>query len=225
MARRKQHVPWTRSGHASEEQHSADEVVRETGWVFNNVTGDELDLAEFVETGDHEVAAYLEAFGLRDRRSPTQTLVEIGVRHRPDDRRVHPRVRPGDRLRPRRRVPRALPRDRRPVRHRRAAAAPCHVADGRTLDIADDSPTSCSATSRCSTATTTTRSALAREAVRVTKPGGHDRPELPHLGRPPTSLLWPAGKVMRALWRMPGARPGCWPASAWPRASAGRPTA
>ena len=48
-ARRKQHVPWRAAGTASEQQRSADDVVRETGWVFNNVTGDELNLAEFVE--------------------------------------------------------------------------------------------------------------------------------------------------------------------------------
>ncbi len=78
MSRRKQHVPWTAAGTASEQQHSADEVVRETGWVFNNRTGDSLDLAEFVETGDHETLAYLQAFGL-DEGIEHQTLVEIGA--------------------------------------------------------------------------------------------------------------------------------------------------
>ena len=63
MSRRKQHVPWTAAGTASEQQHSADDVVRRTGWVFNNRTGQELDLAAFVETGDHETLAYLQAFG------------------------------------------------------------------------------------------------------------------------------------------------------------------
>ena len=45
MSRRKQHVPWTAAGTASEQQHSADDVVRATGWVFNNQTGPALDLA------------------------------------------------------------------------------------------------------------------------------------------------------------------------------------
>ncbi len=57
---------------------SADEVVRETGWVFNNDTGSDLSLAEFVETGDHETLAYLTAFGLGDDPPRSQTLVEIG---------------------------------------------------------------------------------------------------------------------------------------------------
>ena len=54
---RRQHVPWKAAGSASESEHSADDVVRETGWVFNNVTGEQLSLAEFVETGDHETLA------------------------------------------------------------------------------------------------------------------------------------------------------------------------
>jgi ribosomal protein L11 methylase PrmA len=78
MSRRKQHVPWTTAGTASEQQHSADDVVRQTGWVFNNRTGQQLDLEKFVETGDHETLAYLQAFGLDDANLAAQTLVEIG---------------------------------------------------------------------------------------------------------------------------------------------------
>lgn len=58
---------------------SGDEVVRETGWVFNNATGDELTLAEFVATGDDEVPAFLETFGLRGRDNRDRTMVEIGA--------------------------------------------------------------------------------------------------------------------------------------------------
>jgi len=58
---------------------SGDDVVRNTGWVFNNATGDELTLAEFVATGDDEVPAYLETFGLRGDATRRQTLVEIGA--------------------------------------------------------------------------------------------------------------------------------------------------
>lgn len=57
---------------------SGDEVVRETGWVFNNETGDDLTLEDFVRSGDHEVPAYLEKFGLRSPENATQTIVEIG---------------------------------------------------------------------------------------------------------------------------------------------------
>jgi SAM-dependent methyltransferase len=78
MTRRRQHVPWKAAGTASEAEHSADDVVRETGWVFNNVTGSDLSLAEFVETGDHETVAYLQAFGLLAPDMAEQTIVEIG---------------------------------------------------------------------------------------------------------------------------------------------------
>lgn len=63
----------------SERMTSGDDVVRETGWVFNNATGDSLTLAEFVATGDDEVPAYLETFGLRDPQNQQRTLVEIGA--------------------------------------------------------------------------------------------------------------------------------------------------
>ena len=75
---RRQHVPWKAAGTASENEHSADAVVRETGWVFNNVTGEELSLADFVETGNHETRAYLQAFGLDTEALADQTMVEIG---------------------------------------------------------------------------------------------------------------------------------------------------
>ncbi len=62
----------------TEQGSSADEVVRETGWVFNNETGDGLTLEQFVHTGDQEVPAYLTVFGLRDPANDGQTFVEIG---------------------------------------------------------------------------------------------------------------------------------------------------
>jgi hypothetical protein len=78
MPRRPQLVPWRTAGRVSEGQSSADDVVREIGWVFNNETGDCLDLQEFTRTGDHEIEAYLQAFGLWNDRQLLQTLVEIG---------------------------------------------------------------------------------------------------------------------------------------------------
>lgn len=56
---------------------NADEVVRETGWVFNNQTGDTLTLEEFVATGNAEVEVYLERFGWKEA-APGSTIVEIG---------------------------------------------------------------------------------------------------------------------------------------------------
>jgi ubiquinone/menaquinone biosynthesis C-methylase UbiE len=72
-------IPWKAAGRVSERMASGDEVVRQTGWVFNNATGEQLTLAEFVATGDDEVPAYLETFGLRDAENQRRTIVEIGA--------------------------------------------------------------------------------------------------------------------------------------------------
>jgi len=52
--------------------------VQTTGWVFNNETGATLTLADFVKTGDAEVPAYLNGFGLSRDDDANRTLVEIG---------------------------------------------------------------------------------------------------------------------------------------------------
>jgi len=78
MRRRPQLVPWKAAGRMSERQASGDDVVRTTGWVFNNEKGNSLTLEEFVATGDSEVPAYLTVFGLRRPDNEQQCLVEIG---------------------------------------------------------------------------------------------------------------------------------------------------
>ena len=78
MRRRPQLIPWKVAGRVTEQQASADEVVQATGWVFNNETGATLTLAEFVATGDNEVPAYLERFGLTDDDDEHRSFVEIG---------------------------------------------------------------------------------------------------------------------------------------------------
>ena len=55
--RRSQLIPWKVAGRVSERMATGDDVVRTTGWVFNNETGEQLTLAEFVATGDDEVPA------------------------------------------------------------------------------------------------------------------------------------------------------------------------
>jgi ubiquinone/menaquinone biosynthesis C-methylase UbiE len=78
MGRRLQLIPWKTAGRVSEQFASADEVIRQTGWVFNNETGSQLTIDEFVATGDNEVLAYLEVFGLRTPGNDARTVVEIG---------------------------------------------------------------------------------------------------------------------------------------------------
>ncbi len=78
MGRRLQLIPWKTAGRVSEQYASADEVIRQTGWVFNNETGSQLTIDEFVATGDNEVFAYLDVFGLRSNGTDERTVVEIG---------------------------------------------------------------------------------------------------------------------------------------------------
>ena len=78
VGRRGQFFLWKAAGRTSERQASCDDVVRATGWVFNNEAGHHQTLAEFVRTGDDEVGAYLAVFGLSDTGDDPRHLVEIG---------------------------------------------------------------------------------------------------------------------------------------------------
>lgn len=78
VRRRPQLVLWKAAGRVTEEQATGDDVVRATGWVFNNEVGDDLTLEQFVATGDEEVRTYLTVFGLRPAPGERSTLLEIG---------------------------------------------------------------------------------------------------------------------------------------------------
>ena len=75
---RTQFTPWKSAGNRTETGGTADEVVRQTGWVFNNETGSDLTLADFVRTGDEEVGRYLRQFGFNPESLANKTLLEIG---------------------------------------------------------------------------------------------------------------------------------------------------
>ena len=202
---RRQHVPWKAAGAASEERHSADEVVRETGWVFNNVKGSRLTLAEFVETGDQETGAYLTAFGFGVETNPWNTIVEIGSgigRMTAGMTRLFASVYACD-------LDAAfLERCRETVAQygipERLTTR--HVSDGRCLPVADD-------TSHITFSYITLQHcqhddalALVAEAIRVTRPGGGIALNF-RTWVPRDVVLWPLGKVMRALWRIPAFGP------------------
>jgi len=202
---RRQHVPWKAAGTASENEHSADDVVRETGWVFNNRTGGDLNLAEFVRTGNHETMAYLQAFGLDSPELAQQTLVEIGSgigRMTASFTRHFGRVVACD-------LDAAfLERCRQTVAEfgEVSKLQTCHVADGRTLQIPDhlaDLTLSYITLQHCHHDDAI---GLTREAIRVTKPGGHIALNY-RTWVPLDTLLWPAGKVVRASWRLPTVGP------------------
>ena len=78
MNLRAHHLPWNSAGNVADNDLTADDVVRETGWVFNNETGDELTLKAFVETGDKEVQRYIRLLQLESFQFGNSTLLEIG---------------------------------------------------------------------------------------------------------------------------------------------------
>jgi ubiquinone/menaquinone biosynthesis C-methylase UbiE len=201
VSRRKQHVPWTAAGTASEQHHSADEVVRQTGWVFNNRTGSQLDLEKFVATGDHETLAYLQAFSLDEPELADHTLVEIGSgigRMTSSFTRLFAKVVACD-------LDGAfLERCRETVAQfglpERLQTS--RVADGRALNIGDDTADLTFSYITLQHCQHDDAIALTREAVRVTRPGGHIALNF-RTWTARDALLWPAGKVTRSLFRMP----------------------
>ena len=201
MARRPQLIPWRTAGRVSEDQSSADDVVREIGWVFNNETGDTLDLEEFTGTGDQEIFAYLQAFDLMGEDLAGQTLVEIGSgigRMTSGFSRAFGHVIACD-------LDAAfLERCRQTVaqfgvvEHLRTV----HVADGRTLSVGDEESDLTFSYITLQHCDHDDALSLVAEAARVTKPGGHIALNF----RTWTGidvLLWPLGKVTRAAWRVP----------------------
>ncbi|CAB4882602.1 unannotated protein [freshwater metagenome] len=204
--RRPQLLPWRTAGRVSEGHKSADDVVREIGWVFNNETGQTLDLQEFTSTGDHEIFAYLQAFQLDRNDLSQQTLVEIGSgigRMTSGFSRAFAQVIACD-------LDAAfLERCRETVAQFGVVERlrTCHVADGRTLAVSDgeaDLTFSYITLQHCQHDDALS---LVAEAARVTKPGGYVALNF-RTWRPVDVLLWPLGKVTRALWRVP--RVGPW---------------
>jgi SAM-dependent methyltransferase len=201
MTRRRQHVPWKAAGSTSEQEHSADDVVRETGWVFNNRRGGNLTLAQFVETGDHETIAYLHAFDLLADDLDRQTLVELGSgigRMTASFTRMFRRVIACD-------LDAAfLERCRETVAQfgKPEVLQTSHVADGRTLALPDDSADLVFSYITLQHCHHDDGVALVREAVRVTRPGGHIALNF-RTWVAQDVVLWPTGKVVRATWRLP----------------------
>ena len=201
MRRRSQLIPWKSAGQLSEQQVSGDDVVRATGWVFNNEKRDDLTLEEFVATGDSEVGSYLTVFGLRNANLENQTMVEIGcgigrmtcaftrefgVVSACDldagflERCIETVGRFGkvDRLNT------------------------IHVADGKTLDIAPNSADLAFSYITFQHCDPDDALELTAEAVRITRPGGKVVLNYRSRGRG-DALLIPMSKVMRGLFQVP----------------------
>lgn len=186
----------------SERMATGDDVVRETGWVFNNATGDELTLAEFVATGDDEVPAYLEQFGLRGEHTQRQTLVEIGAgigRMTCAFTREYGAVIACDLDQGfLERCHETVGRFGKPDRLRTL-----EVADGRTLDLSPNSADVAFSYITLQHCNEDDALSLASEAVRVVRPGG----KIALNFRGPSKsdpVVVPAGAVVRSMYRIPG---------------------
>ncbi|MCU0259809.1 MAG: class I SAM-dependent methyltransferase [Ilumatobacteraceae bacterium] len=205
MSRRSKLLPWRTAGQVSEQFASGDDVVRETGWVFNNETGEELTLAEFVATGDDEVPAYLEQFGLREPANAERTMLEIGsgigrmtcAFTREFGSVVASDLDAGFLERCRETVAKfGVPERLRTV----------HVADGRSIDLPDDSVDLTFSYITLQHCDHDDALDLCAESVRVTVPAG--RIALNFRGRSRSDwYVLPSGALMRAMFRVPGIGP------------------
>ena len=182
-------------------RHSADEVVRETGWVFNNQTGGSLTLGEFVGTGDAEVDIYVDRLGWTDLDA-SSTILEIGSgigRMTAAFTRRFDHVVATD-------VDAAfLERCRETVARygRPAALRTSHISDGRSIALPDRSVDAVFSYITLQHCRASDAIALTREALRLVRPGG--RVALNYRTWVPADVgLVPAGAVMRLLWNVPG---------------------
>jgi len=209
MARRSQLIPWKTAGRATDQFASGDEVVRETGWVFNNAVGDGLTMAEFVATGDDEVPTYLNLFQLRGADPSQLTLVEIGsgigrmtcAFTREFGSVVACDLDAGFLERCRE----VVARFGRPDRLRTL-----EVPDGDSIALEDDSADVAFSYITLQHCDEHDVLALAAEAVRVTRPGGRIALNLRSRSRLDLLTL-PAGAVVRRMLQLP--RAGTWMAS------------
>lgn len=198
---RTQFTPWRAAGSKTEGGGTPDDVVRETGWVFNNETGSQLTLADFVRTGDVETRRFMRHFGVSPELLASGTLLEIGSgigRMTAAFTNMCARVVATD-------VDAAfLERCRQTVavHGRPERLQTVHVADGRTLEMPSDSVNFVFSYIVLQHCQHDDALALTSEAVRVTGDGG-----LVMLNYrtwvPLDAVLVPLGSLVRLAWRLP----------------------
>ena len=200
MARRRaQLVPWRVAGGVADENANADAVVRETGWVFNNETGDDLTLGDFVMSGNKEVNAYMRVFGMNDLDTNSLSILEIGSgigRMTSRFTRRFASVVAAD-------VDAAfLERCRETVaRHGEVEKLrTVHVADGHSIAIPSESVDAVFSYITLQHCAHDDALRLTSEAIRVVKPGGTVMLNY-RTWVPADVVLQPAGAAVRALWK------------------------
>jgi ubiquinone/menaquinone biosynthesis C-methylase UbiE len=200
MALRRQIIPWRAAGTRAEMRRNADEVVRDTGWVFNNQTGSSLTLEEFVQTGDAEVEIYLDRFHWTEM-APSSSVLEIGSgigRMTAALTRRFESVIATD-------VDAAfLERCRETVARFGTVSAlrTVHIVDGSSINTPDASVDAVFSYITLQHCKASDALRLTTEALRVVKPGGFIALNY-RTWVPADIILVPAGGVMRWLWRVP----------------------
>ena len=199
--RRAQFLPWKTAGNRTEAGLTADDVVRSTGWVFNNETGSQLTLADFVATGDREVQRYLRQFGLGAERLAAAMFLEIGSgigrMTAPLTNRCAAVVAADIDAAFLERCRETVGKFGRPERLRTV-----HVDDGRTLRLEDRSIDIAFSYITLQHCERSDALSLTREAIRAVRDGGtvilNYRSWVPV-----DAVLVPVGMLMRRLWRVP----------------------
>lgn len=199
--RRPQLVPWRNAGRVAELQTSADDVVRSTGWVFNNETGQNVTLAEFVATGTEEVGYYCHHLGLHwGEHARDKTFVEIGAgigRMTAALTRHYSRVVACD-------LDNAFLEQCRDTVAQFGDVArlqTVHVADGHTLAIPDASADVVFSYITLQHCTSEDALALVAEACRIARPGARVALNFRAWTAPDVALV-PLGKLVRTMWRV-----------------------
>lgn len=200
MRPRARSVIWRQAGRRAEVLGSADEVVRDTGWVFNNITGDEASLDAFVAQGDAEVERWFERLGLADpARDGDRTIVEIGSGigrmtaglTRRYARVIATDIDPGFLERCRETVARFGAVDR---------LETAAVHDGRVVRLPSGTADVVFSYITLQHCPADIALELVAEAVRVTRPGGTIALNF-RTWRAADVVLWPASRVARLMWR------------------------
>jgi SAM-dependent methyltransferase len=185
-------------------RRNADEVVQDTGWVFNNETGSALTLEHFVATGNAEVDVYLNRFGWSEM-PPSMSILEIGSgigRMTAALTRQFRTVIASD-------VDAAfLERCRETVSRFGDVTAlrTVHIADGSSVHLEDNSVDLVFSYITLQHCKASDALRLTSEATRVVKPGGWIALNY-RTYVPADAFLLPAGALMRVLWNVPGVGP------------------
>jgi SAM-dependent methyltransferase len=199
--RRPQGVPWRSAGMRTETL-TADEAVRDTGWVFDNKTGD-VSLESFAMGGEDEVRRYLNILGYPKDSTAELDMVEVGSgigRMTAGFTKRFRTVHAAD-------VDAAfLERCRETVFHhgRPNALRTVHVADGRTLQLPSSSVDLAFSYITLQHCGSTDALSLVNEALRVTRSGGLIALNF-RTWTPLDAALVPLGGAVRLLWRTPKA--------------------